>query len=143
MNCEFFFVTLYFSSEIVLTHLYCVFIKLMNDYFWLYVHFRFVGSYLQIKEHYKRSAAQAAKYKDLPIIQINASFNNTVITLSDPKGLVTKVISYFFWSGGLNHNNSCLELNQCLLSYVTGKTLGWVSAVSNGRSTFLYFQSIL
>ncbi|KAK2564416.1 30S ribosomal protein S11 [Acropora cervicornis] len=47
---------------------------------------KFVGSYLQIKEHYKRSAAQAAKYKNLPIIQINASFNNTVITLSDPKG---------------------------------------------------------
>ena len=94
MNCvhEFFFVTLYFSAEIVFTHLYRVFIKLMNDYFLLSVHFRFVGSYLQIKEHYKRSAAQAAKYKNLPIIQINASFNNTVITLSDPKGLVTKVI---------------------------------------------------
>lgn len=59
---------------------------------------RFVGSYLQIKEHYKRSAAQAAKYKNLPIIQINASFNNTVITLSDPKG----------------------------------KTLGWVSAGTEG-----------
>ena len=100
MNCvhAFFFVTLYFSSEIIIvfTHLYRVFIELMNDYFWLSVHFRFVGSYLQIKEHYKRSAAQAAKYKNLPIIQINASFNNTVITLSDPKGLVTKVISYFF-----------------------------------------------
>lgn len=92
MNCvhEIFFVTLYFSSEIIVfTHPYHVFIKLMNDYFRLSVHFRFVGSYLQIKEHYKRSAAQAAKYKNLPIIQINASFNNTVITLSDPKGLVT------------------------------------------------------
>lgn len=93
---EIFFVTLYFSSEIVFTHPYRVFIKLMNDYFLHSVHFRFVGSYLQIKEHYKRSAAQAAKYKNLPIIQINASFNNTVITLSDPKGLVAEIILYFF-----------------------------------------------
>ena len=53
------------------------------------VHFRLMGSYLDVKKHFKRSAAQAAKYKNLPIIHINATFNNTVITLSDPTGLLT------------------------------------------------------
>lgn len=59
---------------------------------------RLAGSHLDIKKHYRRSGAQVAKYKHLPVIHVNASFNNTVITISDQKG----------------------------------KTLGWVSAGTEG-----------
>ncbi|XP_073241898.1 uncharacterized protein [Porites lutea] len=59
---------------------------------------RFAGSHLDVKKHLRISSAQGAKYRDLPVIHINASFNNTVITLSDQKG----------------------------------KTLGWVSAGTEG-----------
>ncbi|XP_078375460.1 uncharacterized protein LOC144658850 [Oculina patagonica] len=59
---------------------------------------RSAGSHLDIKKHHRKYGAQIAKYMHLPVIHINATFNNTIITISD------------------NH----------------GKTLGWVSAGTEG-----------
>ena len=61
----------------------CCQIVIPHAYFLL---LRLAGSHLDIKKHYRRSGAQVAKYKHLPVIHVNASFNNTVITISDQKG---------------------------------------------------------
>ncbi|XP_020625963.1 uncharacterized protein LOC110063330 [Orbicella faveolata] len=47
---------------------------------------RSAGSHLDIKKHHKRRATQIAKYTHLPVIHINATFNNTIITVSDKDG---------------------------------------------------------
>lgn len=59
---------------------------------------RSAGSYLDINKHHKAYGSQILKFNHLPVIHINATYNNTIITIMDKNG----------------------------------KTLGWVSAGTEG-----------
>ena len=47
---------------------------------------RLAGSHLDIKTQFRKSPSQMARFSRLPVLHINATFNNTVITIADKKG---------------------------------------------------------